>query len=185
MIKITDLSVQYGEHVVFDRYCCEFPLTGNTVIRGSSGSGKTTLLRILTGLQKPDSGHVFGLQGLRSTIVFQEDRLLPWYSALKNVSLVSNQERAKLILTSLGLEGFMYEKPSALSGGMKRRVAIARALAFGGDLFLLDEPFSGLDENAKQQTACVLKALEIPLLVVVHSEAEIKLINPQTVLNIK
>ena len=184
MIKIIDLSIRFNDHIVFDHFSYDVPLTGNTVLRGASGSGKTTLIRILAGLLKPNSGSVSGLEDLQPAIVFQEDRLLPWHSTLKNVALVSNSKKAELVLTHLGLGDFLHVKPAALSGGMNRRVAIARALALGGDIFLLDEPFSGLDENAKRLTADVLHATGVPLIAIVHSDSEAVLINPQTILQV-
>ena len=119
---------------------------------GSSGIGKSSLLKILSGLLAPDSGSISGLNDLRVGIMFQEDRLLPWHTALKNVMLAMehpSQEEARKLLDALeiGESADMY--PAVLSGGMKRRAALARAIAFSPDVLLLDEPFSGIDEQIK------------------------------------
>ena len=119
---------------------------------GSSGIGKSSLLKILSGLLAPDSGSISGLNDLRVGIMFQEDRLLPWHTALKNVMLAmehpSQEEAGKLLdALEIGESADMY--PAVLSGGMKRRAALARAIAFSPDVLLLDEPFSGIDEQIK------------------------------------
>lgn len=184
MITVRELSKRFGDHVVFEHFSCRIPTDGNTVLRGASGSGKTTLLRLLAGLLEPDSGEISGIRGLRPALVFQEDRLLPWYTAQQNVSLVSDEATAAAILTSLGLAEALHDKPAALSGGMKRRVAVARALAFGGDILLLDEPFAGLDDEAKRRTAEALHASGLPMIASVHSDEESVLLRAKTFLRI-
>ncbi len=102
---------------------------------------------------KPDSGQV-AREGTLSYL-FQEDRLLPWFSALQNVALV-NQEEAASLLGALGLSGFLQAKPGELSGGMGRRAALARALAKKSDIYLFDEPFTGLDQANKERAAALI-----------------------------
>ena len=86
-------------------------------------------------------------------MVFQENRLLPWFSALKNVAFVINgdEEKARRALSWLELSDAADKLPDELSGGMQRRVAVARALAYGGDVLLLDEPNAGLDESLAER----------------------------------
>lgn len=174
-IGIKNLSKAYGGHDVLRGFSAEIPLCGVTVLRGVSGIGKTTLFRLLLGLEKPDAGEILGMEGRTPAVVFQEDRLLPWESALENVALVSNEERAKAALSALGLRENMCLLPKELSGGMKRRVAIARALAYGGDILFLDEPFTGLDEENKRIAASALKSAGAPILVITHDDAEAEL----------
>ena len=115
---------------------------------GSSGLGKTTILRLIMGLEKPDAGTVQVDSG-KISAVFQEDRLLPFKTVLENAELFAPKEIAAKILSQLGLGDDMEEYPSELSGGMARRAALARALAADRDIYILDEPFDGLDkENA-------------------------------------
>ncbi|MFZ4466434.1 MAG: ABC transporter ATP-binding protein [Phycisphaerales bacterium] len=135
------------------------------VLVGPSGCGKTTLLRILAGLDAPDAGTasvapVAGEGAARVSIAFQEPRLLPWRSALRNVALplelaraakADRDDRARAMLSLVGLGGAERKLPGQLSGGMRMRVAIARALVTRPQVLLLDEPFGALDEITRHQ----------------------------------
>jgi NitT/TauT family transport system ATP-binding protein len=131
-------------------------------IVGPSGCGKTTLLKIIAGLERADEGTVT-LKGSSAEgiipIVWQEHRLLPWRTVLRNVSFpleVKNvdsleaRERAHHLLQTMGLDGFENYYPQQISGGMAQRVAIARCLAVDSDCLLMDEPFASLDYMTKQ-----------------------------------
>ncbi|MQQ10317.1 ATP-binding cassette domain-containing protein [Epibacterium sp. SM1979] len=132
-------------------------------ILGHSGCGKSTIMNILAGLAEPTSGvvkmdgkHVSG-PSLDRGVVFQNYSLLPWLSALKNVTFGVKarypgwskdkvEAHAKEYLAMVGLDGeVINRKPSQLSGGMRQRVSIARAFANQPKLLLLDEPFGALD----------------------------------------
>ena len=119
-------------------------------ITGPSGAGKTTLLRAVSGLSPADSGTVTRPQG-RVAQVFQEPRLLPWYSAHRNISLIMDGPAPNLTamqwLERVGLADASHLPPGRMSGGMRQRVAIARALAAAPSLLLVDEPFSALDRT--------------------------------------
>ena len=121
-----------------------------------SGRGKTTLLRCIAGLEKPDGGQIIG-RPERIGYVFQEDRLCDGFSAVDNIRLVTGRAVSegdiRLHLAELGLAGSLDQPVRELSGGMRRRVAIGRAVCSGGGLLLRDEPFKGLDDAARQQTA--------------------------------
>ena len=183
-LLIQRVTKRFGANEVLRDFSAELSMSGVTVLRGPSGAGKTTLFRLLLGLEKPDSGEICGMEGRKPAVVFQEDRLLPWASALENVSLVSEQTVAEAYLTRLGLGDSLHQLPRELSGGMKRRVAIARALAFGGDLLLLDEPFTGLDEENKRVCAEAILDRRVPVLVITHDDAEAELFGAYTVLQV-
>ena len=172
MIEIKNVNLSFDDNVVFRNFSTEIPFDGVTAVRGPSGEGKTSLFRMLLGLQKPDSGAISGLEGKKASVVFQEDRLLPWASALENVALVSDLVTAEAGLTALGLKDSLHLLPKELSGGMRRRVAIARALAYGGDVLFLDEPFTGLDEDNKRLVADEVLKTEVPVLVITHEDSE-------------
>ena len=139
---LRDLSLRFEEGKV-------------TAIMGPSGLGKTTLLKILLGLESCE-GSVTGMEGRRPAVVFQESRLLPWLSLKQNLELVCGPGKDREIADALALMELTDaadKKPAELSGGMQRRGALARAIAYGGDILVLDEPFTGLDEDLKERIA--------------------------------
>ena len=152
-IKIINLNVSFDDKEVIKDLALELPDQGVVSIFGPSGAGKTTLFNCLAGLITPDSGQIIGLENKKLSMVFQENRLLPWFSALKNVAFVINgdEEKARRALSWLELSDAADKLPDELSGGMQRRVAVARALAYGGDVLLLDEPNAGLDESLAER----------------------------------
>ena len=123
-----------------------------TALVGESGRGKTTVLRLIAGLETPDSGTVRA-DG-RVAMLFQEPRLFPALTALENVRLVQPQHDRAAALDALRIcraEALADKRPHEMSGGERQRTALARLLAFGGDILLLDEPFSALDAATKTQ----------------------------------
>ena len=160
MISIRNISVQFDDKYILKGFSLDIDSSEQLCLFAPSGRGKTTLLRVLCGLQPVDSGTVHGLEGKRIAVLFQEDRLLPQLSAEDNLKLVLPPERhsdAAVWLERLGLTDSAHKTPLQLSGGMRRRLAIARTLAYGGDLYLLDEPFQGLDEATLQHCPQVVK----------------------------
>ena len=183
VIKGIDLSVKKGE-VLF--------------IVGPSGAGKSTLLHILAGLDKPDSGEVV-LDGVdiyklpdrkRSKLrnqnigfVFQFYHLLPEFSVMENVMLpglmgrpdvTKLKERAKDILSKVGLSGRIEHRPAELSGGEQQRVAIARALINSPDILFCDEPTGNLDSKTGEAVYELIfdlnKKEDITVIVVTHQK---------------
>ncbi len=157
MLTLERVDFGYGTEPIFKQVSHTFLDGAVTGITGPSGSGKTTLLYLLAGLQKPLQGTVENSYS-RTAVVFQEPRLFPWMTALENVSAVCRDETTARAYLSLlfGEEDVNKKYPAELSGGMKQRVAIARALSYSPDLLLLDEPFKGLDEKTKRETAAAV-----------------------------
>ena len=184
MIEISDLTLSYGEKLVLDHFSLTLPDTGVTVLSGPSGCGKTTLMRCLAGLERPQSGTISGIALRDTAVLFQEDRLFPWRTAeqhLLDVLPKDRRDEADRWLALAGLEAEKNALPAALSGGMKRRLALVRALALGGKLYLLDEPFTGVDGGRIQDLMAALKALGAPVLLSSH-EALVRSMADQVVL---
>lgn len=152
-IRITDVGKAYGDLPVLNQVNMELH-SDTYCLMGPSGSGKTTLLRILLGLEQADSGQVSGPAPYRLSAVFQENRLCEAFSPLDNILMVTGPEMTPAaafdeISRLLPVESI--RRPTAtLSGGMKRRVAILRALLAPAEGILMDEPFTGLDEDTKR-----------------------------------
>lgn len=182
-----------------------------TAIMGPSGSGKSTLLHIIGALDTPSKGKVFingkdvssfSEDGLAQTrgreigFVFQQFNLMQNLNALENVTLpmvfqkiLENKriERAKILLTSLGLEKRFYHRPSELSGGERQRIAIARALANDPEMIVADEPTGNLDSETGKKIMEVLDGLHKKdgktLIVVTHDSNIAK--HAEKIVNIK
>lgn len=173
-MDVTHITVKYGQKLVLDQFSLHIPKTGVLCLFGPSGCGKTTLLRVLCGLQQPESGTL--PQGLQTAAVFQEDRLLPWLSVEMNLCLGSgiSRDMAGQWLQRVGLWAERGQLPGQLSGGMQRRVAVARALAAQSQLLLLDEPFTGVDEETKKLLYPLIlgAAKEKPVILVTHHREE-------------
>ncbi len=159
MIQLKKVSFSYGATPILQNLSVTLPQQGVVGFSGPSGCGKTTLLRILAGLEQPQSGTLSRPENCRLSMVFQEDRLLPWLTAEENVRLVCEAQphRAAECLQAVGLSEAAHHYPDQLSGGMKRRVALARAMAADGDILILDEPFTGLDTALQEEIAALLR----------------------------
>jgi len=170
VIELRDVTVRYGEKTVLDHFSCRVPAQGLTWLSGPSGAGKTTLLRVLAGLIRPQTGCAV-LPGV-PVMLFQENRLFPRRNARQQVEAVLPRERreeAEEWLSLVELNAQADKRPGQLSGGMARRCALARALAAEGDVWLLDEPFSGVDLDRAGRILRRLRALERPMMIAGHS----------------
>ncbi len=143
------------------------PENGFTAVVGPSGCGKSTLTKLISGLLQPDEGEVY-LGGEKITtprptvgMAFQNPVLLEWRTIIKNVMLpleivpnklnsLEKEQRAKQLLSLVGLEGFEEKKPSELSGGMRQRASLCRALVHKPEVLILDEPFGALDAFTRE-----------------------------------
>ena len=178
---LKNVTKTFDEKTLFDGLSYTFPARGLYLILGESGGGKTTLLRIIAGLDTNHTGTVEGGGLSAVSMAFQEHRLLPARSALRNVAevlLAENLSRtdaeaqARLALLSLGYpEADFGLRPAALSGGMRQRVSLARAFAAHRPILLLDEPEKELDEALRDRlyTRICEEAAQRLVLVVTHT----------------
>ena len=178
MIRLKEICKSYNGREVLKGINLEIADRDYLVILGASGSGKSTLLNVLSGLEKPDSGHVyFGEEDLsqltegqltafrraQTAFIFQQYFLLPNLTVEQNVkmgaNLAGNQDYVR-ILEALGLGDKLQHYPSQLSGGEQQRVAIARALAKRPRVLFLDEPTGALDEATGRQILAYISSLQ-------------------------
>lgn len=182
-IKVNQISKTYDGIGVLENFSLTFESGGIHCLYGPSGCGKTTLLKVIAELLKPDKGNVFRTGKEKISFVFQEERLLPWYTVYENIDFVLKhlpyEERTVKIqgvLDLVKLWDFKTYKPDALSGGMKQRVALARAFAYEGNVLIMDEPFKGLDLSLKEELMDAVKAFyrehEMQVLLITHDLEE-------------
>ena len=199
MIKLENLCKSYNDKVVLNNINLEIADGETLAIIGGSGSGKSTLLRLMIGLIKPTSGHIW-LEGkdlavmnekeldeirLHMGMVFQYSALFDSMTVGDNVAFglrehtdYSEKEISAIVkdkLEVVGLPGTAAMMPDELSGGMKKRVSLARAIAFGPEIIFYDEPSSGLDpimtDKIDDLIISTQKRLGVTSVVVTHDMA--------------
>ncbi|WP_024293688.1 ATP-binding cassette domain-containing protein [Lacrimispora indolis] len=183
-VKVNHLSKSFGTLNIFTQVNLSLHSGRIYCLMGPSGSGKTTFLRILLGLEQADSGSMEGLHGIRSSAVFQENRLCEPFTPVDNIVMVipgrtsRSRKQAREELSRLLPEEALSRPVSTLSGGMKRRVAIVRALSVPCDMIIMDEPFTGLDENTKLSVIRYIKEKTRDKLVIIstHQEEDVALL---------
>lgn len=160
-IKFTQVSKSFQDKPVLKDLNLTFPEGRMTCLMGPSGSGKTTIINCILGLGRPDSGEITGTEDKLVAAVFQEDRLIEHWDAIKNIKLVCDKtvtaEQVLDELKEVGLEEALKKPVREYSGGMRRRVAIVRAMLAKSELIILDEPFQGLDDRIKEQVIDYIK----------------------------
>lgn len=180
MLTVQDLSFGYNRNsMVLEHLNLTLESGELLALMGPSGCGKSTLLRLIAGFLKPNEGFIQS-DFEKTAFVFQEPRLFPWLTVSENLKAVlpkdASQEPIKELLELIGLRGAEALYPDELSGGMKSRVSLARGLLYGGDLMLLDEPFSALDRDLRLTLAnslrTRLKESHCTAILVTHQEED-------------
>ncbi len=194
MISTKDITFSYQEDQTFllpDLHCD----AGNTIlITGDSGKGKTTYLHLLAGLLQAKTGEIVidgtnlknlsnkkrdQFRGENIGVVFQQSHFIQAFSVLENLEMTStlgsgkaNTQKAKELLSRLGLKTQMHKKPHQLSLGQQQRASIARAVINEPKLILADEPTSSLDDKNASQVIELLTQLskdyKAALVIVTH-----------------
>jgi len=192
-LEIEGLSHSYAKHHVLRNLSLTIAAGESVALLGANGSGKSTLLRLVAGLLTPTAGRITLVGSAAAPgrtevgIVFQEPRLLPWRTALRNVtlplelageSLATARATAETALKRVGAGGLLDRNPAELSGGERGRVALARALVRRPSLLLLDEPFAALDAITRARLDDELTELVAwaATLLVTHDVAEALLV---------
>lgn len=171
MIEVRNLTLAFGDKLVLDRFSLTIPSSGITALSGPSGCGKTTLMRCIAGLEHPQQGSISGILPHETAFLFQENRLLPWRTVAEHITDVLPPNRQQEVDFFLDLAQLTQERdqyPRQLSGGMARRLAFARCMALDAKLYLLDEPFTGIDLERTQRLMDYLSSLPVPVLLSTH-----------------
>jgi len=193
ILQVDGLSHSFGERHVLRNLSLSIDAGESVALLGANGSGKSTLLRLVAGLLTPTAGRI-NLVGSAVAagrpevgIVFQEARLLPWRTVLRNVTLplelageplATARATAEAALARVRAGGLVERNPAEISGGERGRVALARALVRRPSLLLLDEPFAALDAITRARLDDELPELVAgaATLLVTHDVAEALLV---------
>lgn len=167
MIGLVNVNKKYDDLEILRNFSISFEENKISCLFGPSGVGKTTIVNIAANLIPFDSGKVTGTERAVYSYVFQESRLLEWYSVYDNIDFVlkdvyDQEKRVNIIgnyINMVDLKGYENYKPKALSGGMCQRVSLARAFAYPSNFMILDEPFKGLDMKLKNEMIYLFKKL--------------------------
>lgn len=159
MIELKNVTKKYNDLLILKNFNMSLDDNSITCLFGPSGVGKTTIANIIANIVPIDNGKVTGNEKLLFSYVFQEPRLLEWYSVYDNIDFVlkdvyDKETRKKTInnyIDMVDLAEYMDFKIGSLSGGMAQRVSLARAFAYPSNVLIMDEPFKGLDMKLKQE----------------------------------
>lgn len=184
MIELKNVSKSFDGKKVLDSFNAVFD-KGRYLLKGPSGIGKTTCILLMLGLIKPDEGEIIRPSSMRFAVCFQEDRLFEKETVLTNILAVNDNisaEDATSAVLELLPPDSLNKKAGELSGGMKRRLAVIRAMLHESDCVILDEPFTGLDNEAREKTISFIRERLNGRLLIVTSHDERGLSDLQVVL---
>ncbi|RRH72183.1 ABC transporter ATP-binding protein [Falsigemmobacter faecalis] len=205
-LTLDKVSHAFSGNQVLSEVSLEIPAGQITCLLGQSGCGKSTLLRLISGIERPQSGRILGASGLLSGpeafvepedrsigFMFQDYALFPHLNVFDNIAFglrrlpaAERMQRVKETAGHIGITHLLRRYPDALSGGEQQRVALARALAPRPHLILMDEPFSNLDqglrEKVRSQTLAILRDFAATAIVVTHDPQEALAMGDQIVL---
>ena len=204
ILELKNLSHSYdGSEISLKNISLTVNKAEKVSILGPSGSGKSTLLRLIAGLEKPYSGtitiqgkiasdqdHLVAPEKRNVGLVVQNKALFPHLTVEKNIGfgIRKNQEKTKIIADLLSLfkiEHLSNKYPHEISGGEQQRTAIARSMAPGPELLMLDEPFSALDRELKEELYAelnqIFKERQQTIMLVTHDLDEAKVLSDKQI----
>ncbi len=172
MIEFRNVCKAYDKKVIND---LSFKINqGESLgIFGESGIGKSTIINLILGLEKADQGEII-TSFSKSAVVFQENRLIDEISAIENLLMITDDKNKAIRSLNLFNISDYDKKLSEFSGGMKRRVALARAYLYDGDILVMDEPFTGIDEENKDKAIEVLLDRYKSIVLVSHNKDDFR-----------
>jgi NitT/TauT family transport system ATP-binding protein len=176
MIEINIKAKKFGDNCILQDVNFHVHKHERVAILGPSGVGKTTLLRMICGLDMNYDGQIYTDGSI--AMMFQEPTLMPWRTAVENLTLATNVDAgtAVKILGELGLSDHCHHYPNQMSLGQMRRVSLARALCADPEYLIMDEPFASLDQDTATEIANLLNETltvrKIGLILVTHSQSE-------------
>ena len=195
MLKLKNIKFKYdnSNEQVLDKFNLELSEGETLAILGASGCGKSTILRIIAGLEIPQDGSVYingkdvskvPTEKRNVGFVFQEYALFPHMTVYDNINYglnsKGNKEKIEEVANLVGISEYLKRYPHELSGGQRQRVALARSIAYQPNILLLDEPFSNLDTELKDQIRNDLKNIlnktNITTILVTHDKDDAKVL---------
>lgn len=193
-IRVENVSKRFGSFQALEPVNLEVKTGSLVALLGPSGSGKSTLLRIISGLERPDTGSIYlsahdatyqPVQNRNVGFVFQHFALFKHLTVAKNIAFAMEiqkwpkeriRHRVETLINLVQLQGLGDRYPSQLSGGQRQRVALARALAIEPQVLLLDEPFGALDAKVRKDLRDWLRRLHdevhVTTVFVTHDQEE-------------
>jgi len=188
ILKIEELYKNYGNKKIISNLNFFVKKGEITTIMGKSGAGKTTLLKIIAGIKKPDEGSIYIngelVEGFKVSkppysrnvgFVFQDPALWPHMTVEENIKFPikdKNYKEYQELIDILKIKDIQKNYPEEISGGEGKRVSIARAIISNPQLLIMDEPFTNLDEETKEETAKMIRMIherkELTILTVGH-----------------
>lgn len=200
MIHLQNVQFSYGNTPM--SFELQLPAGSKTAIIGASGCGKSTLLNLIAGFIYPSTGQIYLNNYLHThtpphqrpvSMLFQDNNLFTHLSVLDNMALglqpnlkLDNTETELLhtVAEQVGLSAYLSRRPEQLSGGQKQRISLARCLLREQPILLLDEPFSALDTDLRQEMLALLANItekkSLTLLLVTHQPDEVSEFVDQT-----
>ena len=186
-LTASDLSKSYGSQEVFTGVDLAIDRGSRVVVLGLNGAGKTTLLRLLSGLERPDTGEVHPGHGLKLGYYAQEHETLDLERTvvenLRSAAPDLTDTQVRSVLGSFLFSGDDADKPArVLSGGEKTRLALAALVVSSANVLLLDEPTNNLDPASREEILAALRGYQGAVVLVSHDEGAVAALDPERVL---